>query len=90
MAMTIGDVIDVGHLPQTFSDGQTHDSGMFEAVISGETALTTAVEAFEGQIIREALGRCGGNKSAAASMIGITRRMLRYKLDRSDSSDDAS
>lgn len=76
------------HLPLTLSDSQPQDSGMFEAVISGETSLTTAVEQFEGQVIREALDRCGANKSAAASMIGITRRMLRYKLGRSDKNAD--
>jgi len=88
MALTPGDVIDVDQLPQTFSDAKPHDSGMFEAVISGDTPLTTAVEQFEGQVIGVALDRCGGNKSAAATMIGITRRMLRYKLERLAKVDD--
>jgi len=82
MALTPGDIIDLAQLPQTLSDAQPQDSGMFESVISGETPLTSAVEQFESLVIRVALERCDGNKSAAASMIGITRRMLRYKIER--------
>jgi DNA-binding NtrC family response regulator len=89
MALTPGEVIDVAHLPRSLTSAEPERSGMYEAVISGETSLTTAVERFEGQVIREALSRSDGNKSAAASMIGITRRMLRYKLERSAEVDDA-
>jgi two-component system NtrC family response regulator len=88
MALTPGDVIDVAQLPATLSEAQPQDSGMFEAVLSGETSLTAAVEQFEAQVIRAALQRCDGNKSAAASIIGITRRMLRYKLERTSSPED--
>lgn len=89
MALTPGGTIDVDHLPPTLSGAQPVDSGMYEAVISGETALTAAVEQFEGQVITEAMRRCDGNKSAAAAMIGITRRMLRYKLTRVETTEES-
>ncbi len=38
------------------------------------------LEQFEQSIIREALRRCGGNKSQAARLLGLTRNALRYRL----------
>jgi DNA-binding NtrC family response regulator len=89
MALTPGDLIDVANLPQSLSGTEPEDTGMYEAVISGELSLTAAVDSFEDRVIRSALSRCDDNKSAAASMIGITRRMLRYKLGRGDKAEDA-
>ncbi len=38
------------------------------------------LEQFEGEIIREALRRAGGNKSQAARLLGLSRNALRYRL----------
>jgi len=83
MALTPSETIDVAQLPETLTSVEPESSGMYEAVIAGEISLTDAVERFEAQVIREALSRSDDNKSAAAAMIGITRRMLRYKIERS-------
>ena len=48
----------------------------------GPTGLGPQVEDAERRAIRHALARCGGNKSAAARHLGISRRALYDKLDR--------
>jgi transcriptional regulator with PAS, ATPase and Fis domain len=48
----------------------------------GKKPLVDAVEQVEKQMIREALRRCGGNKSRAARTLGISRRGLLNKLQR--------
>jgi len=39
-----------------------------------------SLDAYEQELIREALRRAGGNKSQAARMMGLTRNALRYRL----------
>jgi DNA-binding NtrC family response regulator len=40
----------------------------------------SAIELAERALLAEAMGRCGGNISAAARDLGITRNTLRYRL----------
>ena len=82
MALTPGEEVMVQDLPISLGDTADETAPSMEAVISGDVSLTDAVERFESRVVREAMERSGGNKSAAASLIGITRRMLRYKLER--------
>jgi Nif-specific regulatory protein len=46
------------------------------------------LEQFEDEIIREALGRAGGNKSQAARLLGLSRNALRYRLSKMGVSDE--
>ena len=39
-----------------------------------------SLDAYEQQIIKEALKRADGNKSQAARLLGLTRNALRYRL----------
>ena len=80
MAMTPGDEITVAHLPDVVRSEEGDISPLSHAVLAGEVGLTEAVQTLEQQVVVEALRRTGGNKSAAASLIRISRRMLRYKL----------
>jgi DNA-binding NtrC family response regulator len=48
----------------------------------GKKPLMDAVEQVEKQMIREAIRRCGGNKTRAAKSLGISRRGLLNKLQR--------
>lgn len=84
MAMTSGEEITDVSLPEGLALGSTASQGIIQSVLSGEVTLVDAVEELERQVIREALSRADGNKSAAAQIIGISRRMLRYKLERGD------
>ena len=45
-----------------------------------EGSLQHAIETFEQQMIRDALERAGFNQTQAAKLLGLSERMLRYKL----------
>ncbi len=47
-----------------------------------EGGYETKMNAYENEMIQEALRRSGGNKSAAARMLGISERHLRSRLER--------
>lgn len=47
----------------------------------GSGSLPSAVDAFERERIVEALAKCEGNQTAAAEMLGISRRTLLRRLD---------
>jgi two-component system NtrC family response regulator len=48
----------------------------------GEPSLPAAVEGLERQMIRAALARAGGVQTRAAEALGISERVLRYKIDK--------
>jgi DNA-binding NtrC family response regulator len=49
----------------------------------------TSLEAWEDEMIREALRRSNGNKSQAARLLGLSRNALRYRLSKLGVADDA-
>jgi transcriptional regulator with PAS, ATPase and Fis domain len=77
-----GEVIDTENLPSSirrFVSGKRNPTPM----ITDETFdFNRAVEAFENQLIHEALQKSGGNKQAAARMLGLKRTTLVAKLRR--------
>jgi len=77
-----GDVIDAEDLPASirrFVSGKRNPTPM----LTDETFdFNRAVEAFENQLIHEALQKSGGNKQAAARMLGLKRTTLVAKLRR--------
>jgi DNA-binding NtrC family response regulator len=72
VVLTRDDVIGVADLPLSLTEG--------EAPAAEEPTLPAAVEALERRLIREALGRAGGVQTRAAEQLGISERVLRYKL----------
>jgi len=72
VVLTRDDVIGLGDLPL----------GLAEAAPEPGDApgLPAAVEGLERRLIREALARAGGVQTAAAELLGISERVLRYKL----------
>jgi len=72
VVLTRDDVIGVEDLPLTL---ETPASG------SGDKAgLIAAVEGLERRMIREALAEADGTQTRAAELLGISERVLRYKL----------
>lgn len=69
-----GDHIDEAELP-----GQVRSAPAPEQE-GNLSQLPDAVAALEKKMIREALAKTGGNRRKAAKMIGLTERMLNYKL----------
>jgi two-component system NtrC family response regulator len=70
VVLTRDDVIGLGDLPST--------AGGPEA--AREQTLTAATEGLERRLIQEALAAAGGVQTRAAKALGISERMLRYKL----------
>ena len=52
-----------------------------QKVRMGSTSLTDAVDAFERELITDALVRAAHIQTRAARLLGITRRILKYKMD---------
>ena len=46
----------------------------------GDGRLRSAMEQLERQMIREAMEKTGDHQTRAAEMLGLSERMLRYKL----------
>ena len=72
VVLTRDDVIGVEDLPLTL---ETPASGSGD-----EAGLIAAVEGLERRMIREALAKADGTQTRAAEMLGISERVLRYKL----------
>jgi DNA-binding NtrC family response regulator len=73
--------IEVADLPENIVR-----SGLTESLRNdwraGRVGFEETVEGFERGLLREALERWDGNQTRAASDLGITRRVLKLKLDR--------
>jgi two-component system response regulator AtoC len=52
------------------------------AVLSGDKSLSDAVDEFERDIIGEALEQTWFNQTKAADLLGTTRRILKYRMDK--------
>ncbi len=76
-----GDVIEVGDLPAEVTESSRSER-LHEEVREGRLGLEEAVAAFENELIREALDRCAWNQTRAAERLGVTRRLLKLKMDR--------
>jgi len=48
--------------------------------IAGEVSLKKRLDSLEFSLVKEALDAAGGNQTQAASILGLSERMLRYKL----------
>jgi two-component system NtrC family response regulator len=72
VVLTRDDVIDVADLPLTLAD-PTREA-------SPPAGLVAAVEGLERRMIRDALVSAAGVQTRAADLLGISERVLRYKL----------
>jgi DNA-binding NtrC family response regulator len=53
-----------------------------EDVLKGDRALSDAVDEFERELIVKALQRTGFNQTKAAMMLGTSRRILKYRIEK--------
>jgi DNA-binding NtrC family response regulator len=72
VVLTRDDVVGLADLPPGVRDT--------EPSVLGATTLTAATEQLERRLIREALAASGGVQTRAAEALGISERVLRYKL----------
>jgi two-component system NtrC family response regulator len=74
VVLTRDDVIGLGDLPLPVTGGDKPDGGT--------ASLPAALEGLERRLIREALETSGGVQTRAAETLGISERVLRYKLQK--------
>ncbi|MDO9151807.1 MAG: sigma-54 dependent transcriptional regulator [Methylotenera sp.] len=82
LALCDGQTINV---EDVLTDGSTHTEGnasraVFDSSHSGEVNLTDYLEEVEKKAIIQALDKTNNNKTAAAKLLGVTFRTLRYRL----------
>jgi DNA-binding NtrC family response regulator len=80
LAATSGDVIQEIDLPPNIRT-RARTRALAEAVRHGSISLTQAVDAFERELILEALEHTRHVQVRAAKWLGVTRRILKYKMD---------
>ena len=73
-------VITPEHLP-TILRTDTRSTSLRDDTLAGRLSLEKAVMEFEREIILDALKRTNYIQTHAASMLGISRRMLKYRMD---------
>jgi DNA-binding NtrC family response regulator len=81
VALTDGDSIAPSDLPDEVQVASRTES-LRDEVRAGRVDLESAVLRFESELIREALERSEGNQTRASEQLGITRRLLKLKMDR--------
>ncbi len=75
-----GTTITPEHLPMTLR-ANVSEALLREHTLGGSLSLEKAVQEFERELLMEALMRTGYVQTHAATMLGITRRMLKYRMD---------
>jgi DNA-binding NtrC family response regulator len=68
------------HLPNILRN-DTRSSSLRDDTLAGRLSLEKAVMEFEREIILDALKRTNYVQTHAANLLGISRRMLKYRMD---------
>ncbi|MBP5300080.1 MAG: helix-turn-helix domain-containing protein, partial [Victivallales bacterium] len=75
---TTDDTIHGYNLPASL---QTAGGGESEGLANGQADFNTLVRSFERELIVDALKRNNGNMSAAARELGLSPRVIHYKIN---------
>jgi DNA-binding NtrC family response regulator len=81
VALCDGPTIRLEDLPDAVIQA-TRTESLRDAVRAGQLDLEEATARFEQGLLREALERSEWNQTRAAERLGITRRVLKLKMDR--------
>ncbi len=77
------DPIVIDDLPEQVRLGRTIEpSSIQQQVLQQRKSLTDAVDEFEREIIQAALQHVDFNQTRAADLLGTTRRILKYRMDK--------
>ncbi|NNL64887.1 MAG: sigma-54-dependent Fis family transcriptional regulator [Myxococcales bacterium] len=76
-----GEILEPSDLPEALLR-ETRSDDLRERLRGGRLSLEDAVADFEQDALREALEQAGWNQTRAADALGITRRLLKIKMDR--------
>jgi len=75
VVITRGSIISVSDLPFSKNSLRVDQSGM-----NARGTLKKSIESFEYQMVRQAMKETDNHQTKAANLLGISERMLRYKL----------
>ncbi len=81
IALTSREIIQADELP-FFQNNYSKINELKESILSGRVSFLKAEEEFEKSIILDALKRTNFIQSRAAELLGISRRILKYKMDK--------
>jgi len=89
LALCSEDIVEASELPSRIrsNDGE---SDLKEDVLEGRIPFEEAERAFETEIILKALNKTDFVQTRAAEMLGISRRILKYKMDKLGISEKAA
>jgi DNA-binding NtrC family response regulator len=82
LVLSHGRVMTPEDLPQYLQAGNGRVHPAQQSVLRGEARLSEAVDQFEQELIRTALSQAHNNQTRAAELLGTTRRILKYKMDK--------
>ncbi len=81
IALTFNEYILLNELPLSFKNIPKMN-GLKESVLEGKVSFLQAEEEFEREVILDALKKTNYIQSHAAEILGISRRILKYKMDK--------
>ncbi len=81
IALTTNEYIEPKELPFSLVN-PSKTNGLKESILSGQIPFLKAEEEFEREVILDALKRSNNVQSHAAAILGISRRILKYKMDK--------
>ena len=81
ITLTANEYIQLNELPLLFKSVPRID-GLKESVLDGKVSFLQAEEEFEREVILDALKKTNYIQSHAAEILGISRRILKYKMDK--------
>ena len=78
--MALGETIDVGDLPPYLWGGEWEQASMMAPLPVAAGGEMPGLEDQEKTLLQQALEKCGGNRTAAARMLRISRDTMRYRM----------
>ena len=81
VTLTVNSYIQPSELPFSLLNVPKMN-GLKESILTGRVSLIEGEEKFEKEIIEDALRRANYVQSHAAEMLGVSRRILKYKMDK--------
>src|SRR6058998_2889044 len=82
LVLSEGPTIGPEELPDQVRRSEQDPGTIREQVLQGRRSLGDAVDEFEREIIGEALAQTDFNQTRAAELLGTTRRILKYRMDK--------
>jgi len=82
LVLTDHDPVEADDLPEHVRSGRAESASIQQQVLRREKSLTDAVDEFEREIIQAALTHVDFNQTRAADLLGTTRRILKYRMDK--------